>query len=244
MFIQDNNMVAEAISRLLYQYSASPNLQGLITAIVEQIQAIEVALTPMNTERYLPGAQGAQLDIIGSIIGVSRPAGYTDAQYLVLIYAQIKQNTSQGQPEQVIQLFLLLTGVSFVFYGEGENSEFLVGSTYLPPNQAAVDSLINLLEAIGPAGVRCDGIITFDADIPFAYDGNLIGSGYDDGTQTVGGLMAQLFEYLGPGFAYADEPIGHLNGPGGLTNPLACTNGVPLGYGTLDDPLAFGAYLI
>jgi hypothetical protein len=242
VFTPIENMVQQALARLLYQYSNSENFQGLLTAMIGPIQDIENALTDMNNLRYLPQAQGAQLDLIGTIVGLARPPGASDAEYLTLLYVQIKQNTSQGQPEQIIQVFLLLTQTSFVFYTEGNNSEFLVASSYVPPDQATVDSLITSMQAIGPAGVRCDGIIAFDDSIPFAYDGPLFGAGYDDGTQTVGGKYAELFEYLGPGFAYADEPIGHLNNPP-LTAPLACSNGQALGYGTLADPLFGGAYL-
>lgn len=242
MFTQIDDIVGITLARILTEYKNSPNFQGLMKAMLGPLQLIEDTLTDMNNLRYLPDAQGAQLDLIGTIVGLKRPPGATDAEYLILLYAQIKQNVSQGQPEQIIQLFLLLTNETFVFFYEGANAEFLVESTYVPPNQANVDQLIVAMEAIGPAGVRCDGIISYDPLIPFAYDGPLPGSGYDDGSQTVGGEYAQLFEYLGPGFAYADEPIGHLNNPP-FAAPLACTDGEPLGYGTLDDPLFGGAYL-
>jgi hypothetical protein len=219
------NHVQQALARLIYEYQDSPLFQGLLTAMLGPIQDIENALTSMNTERYLPNAVGVQLDNIGEIIGLPRPAGASDAQYIQLIYAQIKENTSDGQAEQIIQVFLLLTGVMFVLYYQGSNAEFLVESVWVPANQSAVDSMIEMLENTAAGGVRCDGIVVNDPVIPFAYDGSIFGAGYDDGSQTVGGKYAELFLYVGGGFAYdGDDPTG-------------------LGYGSIADPLCGGTYL-
>ena len=178
----------------------------------------------MNNLRYLPEAQGAQLDIIGVIVGISRPKGMSDAQYLLLIYGQIKINISQGQPEQLIQAYLLFTSAPEVILTEFQASVILA-SSYIPPDQHTVDNLITTLKQAAPAGVRIDGLISYDETMAFAYDGTLPGLGYDDGTQTVGGKYAALYQFIGGGFAYAgDDPSG-------------------LGYGSLLDPLAGGAYL-
>ena len=225
MFTPINNHVEQAIARLVTQYKNAPNLQGLITAIVEQIQIIENSLTDMNTLRYLPDAQGQQLDNIGQIVGIARPAGMSDALYLNLILGQIKINTSQGQPEQVIQLFLLLTGAPFVILYEGANAEILLESSFQVPDQPTADNLIETISQATPAGVRVDGIVSFDPTMAFAYDGPLPGFGYDDGSQTVGGKYAELWEYAGGGFAYdGSDPSG-------------------LGDGSLSDPLCGGTYL-
>lgn len=224
MFNPIVNYVGDALKRLLTQYFDSPNFQGLLTAMIKPMQDIESTLTDMNTLRYLPNAQGAQLDIIGEIVGIKRPPGASDALYLQYIYGKIKENFSQGQPEQVIQVFQLFTGAGLVIYKEGV-AGFVLSSAWVPPDQATLDNIITILQNTAPAGVRCDGIISFDATNAFAYDGNLPGAGYDDGSQTVGGKYAQLYEFLGPGFAYdGNDSTGE-------------------GYGTLFDPLAGGAYL-
>ena len=225
MFNPIPNHVTAALARLLTQYQNSPNFQGLMRSMIGPIQTIEDALTAMNTARYLPNAQGQQLDNLGEIIGLPRPAGASDAVYIQLLYGQIKENTSQGQPEQVIQVFQLFTQVPFVFYQEGHNAEFIIESVWIPPDQTQLDAMITTLQNTAPAGVRCDGIVSYDGDQAFAYAGDQAGLGYDDGSQTVGGEYAELHAFLGPGFAYdGDDASG-------------------LGYGTLFDPLAGGAYL-
>lgn len=225
MFSNIPNHVQQALKRLLTQYQNAPVLQGFLTAIINPIQTIEDELGVMNTARYLPAAVGNQLDIIGSIVGIKRPAGMPDDQYLLEIYGQIKINVSEGQPEQIIQAYELFTSVPFVILTEFHNASLIVASTYAPPDQKTVDRLILTIKKAAPAGVRVDGLITFDADMAFAYDGDLPGFGYDDGTQTVGGKYADLHQFIGGGFAYdGDDSSG-------------------LGYGTQDDPLAGGAYL-
>ncbi|SRR5579875_1859615 len=225
MFTPITNHVQQGLARLLTQYQNSPNFQGLITALISPIQTIENALVDMNTLRYLPNAFGQQLDNIGVIVGLPRPPGTPDNIYIQLLLGQIKENISQGQPEQVIQVFELFTQTGFLIFYEGQNCEFLVESAWIPPDQATVDRVIGILQNTAPAGVRCDGIVSFDSQMAFAYDGNLPGAGYDDGTQLVGGKYAQLFEYEGPGFAYdGDDYSGQ-------------------GYSSLADPLAGGAYL-
>lgn len=225
MFTPITTHVADALARLLTEYQNSPNFHGLCEAMLGPIQDIENALVGMNTLRYFPNAQGAQLDTIGVIVGLPRPAGASDLLYSQLLAGQIAENISQGQPEQAIQVFLLFTQTNFAFLYEEHNAGVLIESTWLPPDQAAVDSLIVILQNTLPAGVRCDGIVSYDETMSFAYDGDMPALGYDDGSQTVGGMYAQLWEYEGPGFAYAgDDPTGQ-------------------GYGTLLDPLAGGCYL-
>jgi hypothetical protein len=225
VFTEILNHVQQGLARLVTQYQESPNIQKLLTAFIEQVQTIEDSLEDMNTARYIDDAIGQQLDNLGQIVGITRPPGASDAVYRNLILGQIKINTSQGQPEQVIQLFLLLTSAPFVILYEGYNADIVLESSYQIPNQAMADELITILSQATPAGVRIDDIVSFDPDMAFSYDGNLSGFGYDDGSQTVGGKYPFTWQFIGGGFAYdGDDPSG-------------------LGYGSLQDPLAGGAYL-
>jgi hypothetical protein len=224
MFNQITTHVTDALGRLLGQYQGATNLRNLLTALVNPIQDIEDELTEMNVARYLGGATGAQLDILGSIVGIPRGTGISDATYAQQIAGQVKINTSQGQPEQVIQAFQLFTGGNTVILQE-LIAAVILQSTWLPPDQASADAVFLLLLEVLPAGVRCSGIVSFDPDMAFAYDGALPGYGYDDGSGTVGGKYARLWLYSGGNFAYDGD------------------DSTALGYGTYFDPLAGGDYL-
>jgi hypothetical protein len=196
-----------------------------MSSLLGPVQDIENTLSDMNDFRYLPDAYGQQLDNIGKIVGLERVPGMSDATYIQELYGQIKINSSDGEPEQAIQVFLLFTQTMFCILYEGHLASILLEGTWNPPSQAEVDQLLSVIQATIPAGVRCDGIVYFDPSNAFAYDGPLSGAGYDDGSQTVGGQYAQLWELLGPGFAYdGDDTLG-------------------LGYGTEFDPLSGGSYL-
>lgn len=224
MFSPIPNHVQAALARLLTQYQGATNLKNLLTGLVTPIQDIEDALVDMNNLRYLPQAQGVQLDVIGIIVGLPRPPGLSDAAYILELYGQIKINTSCGQPEQVIQAFLLFTQQTFCILDE-YSASIILEDAYQIPNQQVADQLFLTLNQVRPAGVRIDELISFDPDNAFAYAGNLPGGGYDDGSGNVGGKYPLGWKYVGPGFAYlGDDPTG-------------------MGYGSVDDPLAGGCYL-
>lgn len=224
MFEPISDHVQQALKRLLYQYQNSPNLIATLTALIGPIQGIESALSDMNTLRYLDQATGAQLDVIGVIVGYPRPPGTSDSVYRLDLQGQIQINTSQGQAEQVIQAYKLFTGSAFVILDEYRSAQMTLEGSFLPADQAAADKLILTVKQAAPVGVRIDRIIAFDPLAAFAYAGNLPGLGYDDGAGS-GGMYPAAFEYIGPGFAYAgDDPSG-------------------MGYGSAVDPLSGGAYL-
>lgn len=187
MFENIPNTVAQGLARLITQYANATNLQNLLTGIITPQQDIEDALGDMNTLRYLPAATGAQLDTIGAIVGVTRTPGQSDASYLIAIYSQIKINTSQGQPEQLIQLFILLTQTAPVYYFEFYPGHFMFETTYAPPDQGTADMIIDSLEEAAPAGVACDGIITIPTGPVFRYAGILPSGGYGSLSDPSGG---------------------------------------------------------
>ena len=66
--------IAEALDRLPMQFDESVNLKSIITAIVSDIDDEDAAFTDLINNRYIETATGIQLDLIGEIVGVSRPA--------------------------------------------------------------------------------------------------------------------------------------------------------------------------
>lgn len=219
MFITINNHVEQALDRLIAQYKDATNLQGLLTALINPVQDIEGVLNDMNVLRQISLAFGQTLDNIGSIVGFPRPPGASDTDYRNDILGQVLVNVSQGQPEQVIRAFQLFTNASLVLLDEFFPAEVLVESDHVFPDQAAIDHIIDVIEQITPAGVRCDGIVTFDTAMAFAFDGVLSGSGFDDYTSPgSGGLLASLSTRNGYFGFEGDNP--NLLGFGGVEDPL------------------------
>ncbi len=71
---------AQAMSRLLAQFSEAPKLQGYIKALMSEANAIECAFIDVLAGRSLNTATGAQLDVIGEIVG--QPREVVDASTL------------------------------------------------------------------------------------------------------------------------------------------------------------------
>lgn len=225
IFNVNNHLAEDAIKRLLGQYAEADKLQGLISAFVKPLQQLEFVFNDLNVLRQLAVATGVQLDGIGQIVGLPRPAGDDDDTYRQKLYAQIKINTSQGQPEMLIQMYQLFTGANLVLLTEHFPAEVTVSSEYMPADQDEVNLLVSLLQRAAPAGVRVDGIIVFDPTEAFAYDGGLPGLGYGDANDSnVGGKYATILTTFYP-FAYAGSSV------------------QSKGYGAVQDPLAGGGYV-
>lgn len=222
MFTVIPNHAELALKRLLSQYQDSDNLKSFIRAIIGPVQSIEYVLNDLNIYRQLAFAEGVQLDLIGTIVGLPRPSGATDEEYRQILYGQIGINVSEGQPEQVIQTFKIFTSVPLVLFDEHFPAEFSIESIYEFPDQASIDSMITLMEKVGPAGVRCDGIVTFDPIIPFSFDGALFGSGFGDDTDPSQGGKFPLLNLRDGEFAF--------DGSDSLAE----------GFGSTDDPLVGG----
>ena len=105
----DNNVVADSTARLTSIFKGKTRIEGLLRAFLTGHQNVENALQTMLEERSLLTAVGAQLDIIGEIVGQPRE-GRSDEEYLNYIIAKIGQNTSKGTATEVITIFNLLTG--------------------------------------------------------------------------------------------------------------------------------------
>lgn len=226
MFTNIPNHVQQALARLITQYRGKPNIIGLITAFVQQLQIIENSLSDMNILRYINDAVGQQLDNIGKIVGLPRPPGLSDSAYRLELLGQIKINISQGQPEQIIQVFLLFTMADQVRLFEEYPAEVLVESSYNPPDQDTLNSILRILGQTAPAGVRINGLVVYDDTSPFSYRVNLApGLGYGSvGTPGVGGKYGTIKRAIYP-FGY------------GVNSTKI------IGYGTRRDPLIGGAYI-
>lgn len=97
---QINSHVADSISRLLEQYKSRTGINGFYAAFGDQTQDLENAIFPMSAGTQIwDGTQtpafGAQLDAIGTLVGIARN-GLTDSEYLLFIFGKIGENYSDA----------------------------------------------------------------------------------------------------------------------------------------------------
>lgn len=79
------------------------NAQRLIAALVGACQPLEQALMQLLLLRRVDTAEGAQLDVIGGLVGRARD-GAADDVYRRRIRAQIATNASDGRTEDLIAI--------------------------------------------------------------------------------------------------------------------------------------------
>lgn len=181
----------QAVKRLVSQFKDRPLVVGLVTALVSGVQDLETAGFELRDERGLEVAVGKQLDGIGEIVDEARK-GRTDEPYRIAIKAKIGQNNSKGTHEDLIQVFLLLTGATqahLIDYFPAETSIF--GNVPIDPLLAG--EILAFCQKVVPAGVRLNYIGDFDDDDAFAFADSPEGLGFgDDIDLGVGGNFADV----------------------------------------------------
>lgn len=101
----------KGVSRFIEQYKNKPRMEQFLRAFLIEIQALEDALQDVYTQRWLDNATGAQLDVLGKIVGQYNP-DLDDDGYRILIRARIAVNRSNGKADEIMDI-LLLMGQSF-----------------------------------------------------------------------------------------------------------------------------------
>jgi hypothetical protein len=101
MTTQITDHVDAALARTPQQFKGKDNFEDLLTAGATEAQNVEDAFWDLFTLRFLDTAEGAQLDILGAIVGQDR-GGLDDDDYLVYIRARILANNSEGIADTLI----------------------------------------------------------------------------------------------------------------------------------------------
>lgn len=206
---QNLTHVEDAKKRLLTQYKELPNIEGLISIFSNQIQDLEDVTFSIVDGRTLANGIGEQLDLLGTIVGLTRESGLSDARYRTLLYVKIGQNTSQGAAEKIISIIKLLTDATRVFYQNLNDASLLLAiDTNIDPNDDAdeVAFVYNNMQNVVMGGVRIDYIVCYSPDDDaFAFAGsnaNAPALGFGTVTDSnIGGKLAKTHRLRTP-FAF------------------------------------------
>lgn len=223
------NHIEQALERLLEQYKGKIRIEGLISALVEQIQDLEDVVFDLPEDLTIETASGIQLDLIGTIVVQDR-LGFSDDVYKALLRAKIGENVSTSTPEDIIDVTKLLTGATLVHFQEYFPAGYGI-SINISVDPSLIDFFYRRIDRVDPAGVRLEALICFDPDEPFAFDGApgpTLGFG-DLNDANAGGKFAEIHLRENPKFSFAPSP--------------GSIPGTDEGFGDLNDPL-FGGLLI
>jgi hypothetical protein len=100
---------SDAAAKLLVQFADSASVHALVRAHVQPLQDLEVAALQVRDAFDVDTAIGAQLTILGDLVGEPR-MGRTDIPYRAYVKARILINTSKGLPADIYAIVRALIG--------------------------------------------------------------------------------------------------------------------------------------
>lgn len=152
--LHDLQVVTEAVGRLVQQYK-TPKTEALIAALATPAQDLEDALIQVYTMRWIATAVGAQLDVLGEIVGQSRQ-GFLDDAYRLFIQSRVLVNRASGCPEELYAIFapLLPAGATqaLTYLGTASFLLTLGGAAVLDSLAAILAQLLRSARAAGVGG--------------------------------------------------------------------------------------------
>jgi hypothetical protein len=171
--------VTEGLLRVLSQFDRSPKLRGVVASFLNQVQQLEDHTLDLFYSRTLSGASGAQLDVIGRVVGEPRD-GLTDDEYRRFLSVRIAVNFAQGERGRLTDIVALATGSADVHFQPTYPAAFIVsyftGTPFTPALRARIKALV---EAATGSGIGYT-IIEANADyFGFAEDDDALG--FDEG---------------------------------------------------------------
>lgn len=237
MITKIDDLSGRQFKRLLEQFKNKPNLKNFIEVWIEQLQELECRVFEVFDLDSINNAQGAILDLIGTIIGRPRQSGESDNNYRIGIKAQIGINVSEGELERIISVSLLLLSTPFIHVvdlGRGEIAVEIPAEL----NQAQIDEYLINAEKLAAGGVRIGHIECISEDCSFRFaglDNDPPGKGFaDPGGDGDQGLFATPHSRTKPLFAFSDT--------NGLPAPNQAGFADPTNEFHIGDPLAGGVF--
>ena len=160
---QTSDHVERALARLTSQYDNAERLQALLTVDSERIQDLEAAVYTLLTERWLPDAEGRQLNRLGAVVGEPR-LGRSDADYRDAILLRISLNRGGGQPELILTYARVLFGTDDV-----RLDELYPAKLEIFVNAEVTEDQAELIRRVVGAGIGSIFIVGGDGETPFGF---------------------------------------------------------------------------
>ena len=173
--------VGEGLDELLSQFRFKPNVIGYLTGLLEPVQDLEDDAWDLRADRLLSTAIGAQLDVLGRLVGEGRGT-FGDADYRKFIGARILVNLSSGTPDELLAILTIIAAplsagtvveYSQVGYGPAYRMTVIRDAAMAADVAARV---LSMMAAVNPAGVGAT--IVLITGTTFRFD---TGPGFDQG---------------------------------------------------------------
>jgi hypothetical protein len=169
--------VAQGLENIVSQFANSARLRVLAAAILEESQIAEDTLQDLLYGLRLDAAEGAQLDLLGTLFGEARDT-LPDILYRRFIAARLMIRLSQGTPDEVAEIAARLVGVPVEYrpaYPAGYRLQYTLPVALTAALRARI--LARIVEAT-PAGVGVELVESISAT-PFTF--GVAGLGFNQG---------------------------------------------------------------
>jgi hypothetical protein len=174
--------VTEAISNLVEQFKNKTNWPKVLTAFVDQVQDLEDMFVGLIEIPDFENQTGVQLDVVGSIVGEDR-LGRNDADYIVGIRGRIIVNSSEGTPDDIIDLLTTIHPGTSVIITEYQPAAYTALLTLIVASEDQAHRFGALMKEATAAGVNgqmlYSGVVSSEQ---FKFD--TTDQGFDEGKYT------------------------------------------------------------
>ena len=114
------NLVTEYLARIISQYQNSPKFKATVQLLLQQLQTTYDGFVQMQSAFDIDNAVGAQLDIVGELVGATRSLNLPvlghveleDSDYRFSIKAMTARNMFKGDRESFLEATALLLNTS------------------------------------------------------------------------------------------------------------------------------------
>lgn len=211
----------ELLARMPQQMRDDTSAVALVTALMGPFQELEDAAIAVLTQRTLDVAVGAQLDVIGALVG-RRRGGLADEIYRRYIRAQILANRSRGIREDLIAVALTtLYGLGAqVVISSAATCEVLVSIPNIAVDDESATALLEFERLAVAAGIRVVvETLVADPDDTFTLDGpaglgfvtvptiDLADFGLPSGFDTVIGIRPEWLTESAESVTFSGSPL-------------------------------------
>lgn len=145
--------LAEGRALLLSLFRDKRNVEAILGAWLEQVQQLDDVFYALLVERWLQNAVGAQLDVLGRIVG--QPRGpRNDATYRLWVAARAMVNRSSGLTEEIIAIVKKLVGADVGVALIEEYPAAFTAEALDPIDATAGVEIAKILRLAKAAGIR------------------------------------------------------------------------------------------
>jgi hypothetical protein len=171
--VKIDNHAEQARELFTAQFREQINIERIANALAKQIQDLEDANWQLHTERKLSTAVGAQLDILGDLVGQARD-GATDAAFRVAIAARLKLNLCSGTVDELNTILSLILSPDVVWSLTELPKAALRFEFFNIATEAEIAQITRIIRSARAAGVRTVVTHSFDSKAEtFSFSGGL-----------------------------------------------------------------------